>query len=46
MVGEVGGEEDEEEKEALRLREGNTMGDEEDMFALWDEENALGDEVE
>lgn len=40
----VGEEEDEEEEEASRRREGNTMGEGEDVFALWDVENALGDE--
>jgi hypothetical protein len=41
VVGEVGGEE---EREALGRREGNMMGDGEDVIALWYEENALGDE--
>ena len=44
MAGEVGGEEEKEEKEAVGRREGNTMADREDVFALGDEENALGGE--
>jgi len=44
VVGEVGGEDKEEEKEALGRRQGNTMG--EDVFALWDEQNTLGNEDE
>ena len=43
MVGEVGGEEEEEGKAASRRTEGNTMGDGEDVFVFWDEENSLRD---
>ena len=46
MVGEVGGEEEEGEREASGRREGNTMGDGEDVFALCDKEDALGGEDE
>ena len=42
-MGEVGGEEEEEEKAASRRTEGNTMGDGEDVFVFWDEENSLRD---
>jgi hypothetical protein len=44
VVGEIG--EEKEEEEASGRREGNTMGDGEKMFALWDEENALGGDDE
>ena len=46
MVGEVGRKEEEEAKEATGRREGNTMGDGEDVFAFGDEdgEDASGDD--